>query len=204
MSTVLKCVALLTAVLLSGCATRERVPELSQYPGVQLEKNDKWGYEYVEGVTYAYSGKTKGGKDALPLCIAQNVQNKSIVLTGSKNAMLGAVVQTSTQTAVGGGNVISYVSDDKNSVVAEGSIALDAGFVLAPTKDNITFRLNAKRSQAGLSLVFSNLERASSDTGTMANQGFYKIGTWSGADPIKVLNSLKKTADTINTCLSSM
>lgn len=204
MSSVLKCVVLGAAVLVSGCATRERVPELSQYPGVQLEKNDKWGYEYVEGVTYNYPGAVKGGKDALPLCIAQKVQNKSIVLTGSKNAMFGAVVQTSTQTAVGGGNVISYVSDDKNTVVAEGSIALDAGFALAPSKDNITFRLNAKRGRAGTALAFSNLERASSDTGTMANQGFYKIGTWSGANPIRILNNLKKTADTINTCLGSL
>lgn len=204
MSKVLKCVVLGSAVLMAGCATRERVPELSQYPGVQLEKNEKWGYEYVEGVTYTYPGAAKGGKDALPLCIAQNVQNKGVVLTGSKNAVLGAAWQTSTQTAVGGGNVISYVSDDKNSVVAEGAISLDAGFTLAPSKDNISFRLNAKRSQAGMTLSFTNLERASSDTGTMANPGFYKIGTWSGANPMRVVSSLKRTADTINGCIGTL
>ena len=207
MSKVLKCVFVAGAVvLLAGCATRTRTPELAQYQNVKYATNEKWGYEYIEGVEYSYPGASKAGKDALPVCIAQNVQNKAVTLRGNQNSgfFRGAFWNTGTSDTVGGGSVISYVSDDRNTVVAQGTNIHDTGNVLAPNKDAVSFRLTAKRSPAGTSMAFSNLERASEDSGQMANQGFYKVGSWSGASPTRVLDGLKKTADTINNCLGTL
>ncbi len=173
MSKVLKCVVLGAAVLLAGCSTK-RIAELDSYPGLQLAKNEKWGYEYIEGVTYNYLGTQKGGKDALPVCVAQNVHNKSVTLRGAQGSTFfgGAFLNTSQTSVVGGGNVISYVSDDRNTVIADGTTFIDIGNVLAPNKDAITFRLTAKRGQSGTSLAFSNLERAISESVKLAITGF--------------------------------
>lgn len=193
-------------VLLAGCATRTRTPELAQYQNVKYATNEKWGYEYIEGVTYTYPGTSKAGKDALPVCVAQNVQNKAVNLRGNQNSgfLGGSFWNTGNSETVGGGSVISYVSDDRNSVVAQGTNIHDTGVILAPNKDAVAFRLTAKRSPAGTAMAFSNLERASEDTGSMSNQGYYKVGSWGGASPTRVLDGLKKTADTINGCLSSL
>ncbi|WP_193090531.1 hypothetical protein [Advenella sp. FME57] len=201
-----KYIVLATVVLLAGCATRTRTPELAQYQSVKYATNEKWGYEYIEGVTYDYPGASKAGKDVLPVCIAQNVQNKAVTLRGNQNSgfLGGTYWNTGNSETVGGGSVISYVSDDRNTVVAQGTNTHDTGVILAPNKDAVAFRLTAKRSTAGTTMAFSNLERASEDTGQMANQGFYKVGSWSGASPTRVLDGLKKTADTINTCIGSL
>lgn len=157
-------------------------------------------------MTYNYPGATKGGKDALPVCAAENVQNKAVTLRGNQNsAFIGrAFWNTSTSDTVGGGSVISYVSDDRNTVIADGTTFIDIGNFLAPNKDAVTFRLTAKRGQTGTSLACSNLERATTESGNMTNPGFNKIGVWSGARPLPVLGSLKKTVDTINTCLGTL
>lgn len=200
-----KLIVLGVAVLLAGCSTK-RIAELDTYPGLQLAKNEKWGYEYIERVTYNYPGASKTGKDALPVCIAQNIQNKAVTLRGNQNSAFigGAFWNTSTSDTVGGGSVINYVSDDRSTVIADGTTFIDIGNILAPNKDAVTFRLTAKRAPTGTSLVFSNLERATTESGNMANPGFNKIGVWSGARPLPVLGSLKKTADTINNCLGTL
>lgn len=206
MSKVLKCVIVAgAAVLLTGCSTK-RIAELDQYPGLKIEKNQQWGYEYIDGITFEYPATKSGGKDVLPVCVAQNVQNKSVTLKGNQGTAFvgGAFWQTGKSETVGGGSVISYVSDDRNTVIADGTNMIDTSAMLVKMENAVTYRLTAKRNPAKTLLAFSNLERAATDSGNIGNPGYNKIGVWSAAKPMQVIGSLKKTADTINTCLGSL
>ena len=118
-----------------------------------------------------YSGAIKARKDALPVCVAQNAQNQAVTLRGNQNSgfFRGAFWSTGTSGTVGGGSVISYVSDDRSTIVAQGTNIHDTGLILAPNKDAVAFRLTAKCNPTGTSIAFSNLERASEVTGQMAD-----------------------------------
>lgn len=184
-------------VLLAGCSTPTVMPALAQYD-IQMEP---WqSGKSVEAVTFKHAGGVSG--DRLPSCVARIVANDSITLSDTANSFYGAYTgnyySNSRSSESSGGDVLTYVGEGGQSVVARGSVGYEASGLV---RRAVRFSLAIDVKDGIRVMKFSRLEQAQINTGAAANTGFNKIGAWSGATPDLAIASLEKLAGQINDCL---
>ncbi|MFA5489615.1 MAG: hypothetical protein WC284_10400 [Candidimonas sp.] len=190
-------------VLLGGCATNSVSPSLSGMDNVEIGPGP-YGYQYVSKVSYRFDGVAVKG-EALPMCVVQNVQNKSVTLQDSSSRQfmpyVGYVSKESAR-EVGGGQVITYLSDDKRLVMADGVTSYQTGS-LVPINQSVRFSVALKASDNTLSAVFTNIDQAQMNTGAISNDGYSKLGAWSGMNPELAIGELKMIASNIADCVGT-
>lgn len=160
---------IVVAGLLGGCASTTTVSTALSGMNNLAYGTDSYGNQYVTHAHYVFDGVPPRG-DSLPLCVAQNVQNKSVTLADSSGSFLGAsgtYYQIDKAREAGGGSVIKYVSDDRQSVLAQGSAGYQFLMPLGPIDESVRFDLKAQAMPDRLVLGFSNLERAQLATGVV-------------------------------------
>lgn len=197
--------ALVAITTLAGCAingTGTADPALSNLDGVTLGSDGT--NQFVEQVEFVYG--TDGAEKPLPLCIAQNVTNRSTSVTGETSSYLSPITgnRYSTQGTndIGGGEALSYISQDEKSVVANGntSYTFKSGFV--PIKRTVRFSLNAEQSENNLILSFDNLEQVQNDAGAAPLGGYHGLGAWQGGGGVMAYGALEEVARGVRDCLT--
>lgn len=104
--------------------------------------------------------------------------NHGVTLTGTATTIgpyTGRMYATPTAQTSAAGSVIKFVSDDKRSVVAEGSETYRGSGMAAMTQRNIRFTLSADVVGNALQVKFDNLNTVQLDTGVAANSGYHKL-----------------------------
>ena len=193
--------AAITIASLAGCQAPVRMTGLDDLGG-QIEYGKKsYGLESIEGVKFTYPPNEKSG-DALPLCVAQTVENNSVTLEG--NATTSGFYSWKSSRETGGGQVISYVSDDKKTVVANGTTTFGSKGVFGNSEQYIRYVLSMKSTPESLVASFGKVQRARGSTGSLANQGYEAVGTWKQMQPDQVVTSLKLVSDKIEECLTAL
>lgn len=193
------------AVALSGCVMTGRAPNLATYDTASYEK-DQYGQEYMTGLSFKYPAPARLKPDALPLCIVKTIDNRSVTLSDSSRSWVGPYsgyyYRMGVQREAGGGEVLSFVSEDKREAVATGTVTHRYTFGMAPIERSVRFTLNAKVGASETMFRFDRLEWAQLDTGVAANNGYDRIGAWEKARPELAAESLKLVADKLSSCLS--
>jgi len=189
---------------LAGCAMTGRAPELAAFDGARYEM-DSHNQEFISGVTFQYPGHAPRRADALPLCAAKTIDNRSVSLSDSSRSFVGPYsgyyYDVKASREAGGGAVLRYVSDDKKEVVADGSARYSFTFGFAPVERAVRFAAAIKLSPAATVVSFDKLEEAQLDTGILSNDGFRRIGAWSGTHSDLALAALQKVADAVVECV---
>lgn len=195
---------LAATLLVTACATTEVAPNLDKFGDVKFVTSPQ-GYQMLGGVGYKFSIK-EAKADVLPLCVAQVVENREVNLTGVETVtsyIPGVFRSDSKSVMVGGGQTITYVSDDRKTVIAKGVEPYVVGASFMPVERSIRYALTAKLSGELLSLSFDKLEYAQLSTGSIKNDGYKQLGAWPAAQPEKALASIKKVAENLNNCIVS-
>lgn len=198
-------VAVSFVALLAGCASPQRMASLDSMGTMSYGKNS-YGHETLEGVRFSYPSAEAAG-DALPLCVAKTVQNRAVTLADTTSRVgpySGMVYNQRSAREAGGGQVISYVSEDKQTVVATGTTGFGERGAVINDEQSLSYTLTVKNTAAGATYEFANLQKAYRDTGAMANEGYQAVGAWSAARPDKAVSTLKTIAESVNGCLASM
>lgn len=193
-------------LLLAGCATSAKSPALASLDGITYER-DTYGNEIISSVKFEYSAPPPELANALPACLARVIDNRSVTLSDSSGSFFGAYsghyyTQNNTR-ETGGGAVLSHVSDDSKSAIAQGTVKYTTTMALLPIERSVRFVVAANINNESRSFSFEKLEQAQLTTGAVANNGYSSLGAWSGADPDLAIASLRKIADSLNNCLST-
>jgi len=179
------------ALALHGCAVRPET--LAAYGDVKLDGN------VLTSFTVAHSEPAQLGK--LPFCIASNVSNESVVVTDAANSYVGPYTgnyyQITSKTEIGGGNVLEYVSPDKNDVVAKGTTRYWAAML----ERAVRYKLTVRDDGVSRTYRFSNVEVAQINSGYWPNSGFQRAPMNPGAGGGHVLKNLKQVAEEVDSCL---
>lgn len=195
--------ALAGAVVIAGCATNEVSQQLASAPGVQIER-DTSGNAFVASYQEKLSLKSDAKAESLSRCVSQVVVNHGVTLTGTATTIgpyTGRMYATPTAQTAAGGTVIKFVSDDKRSVVAEGSETYRGSGMAAMTQRNIRFTLSADVVGNALQVKFDNLNTVQLDTGVAANSGYHKLGAWSSAKPEEAIDAMRAVSRKLRDCL---
>lgn len=193
------------ALVLGGCASVSQVsPAIQGMENVEIGPGPG-GHQYVNKVSYQFDGAVVAG-EALPICVVQNVQNRQVTLEDSSSQRFVpyvGVVSKESAREVGGGQVITYVSEDKQTVLANGATAYQHTSMMLSIDQSVRFSLSAKSSQEGLSVVFTEIDQAQIDTGAIANTGYKKLGAWPAQNPEMAIERLNAIATNIADCVKS-
>src|SRR5690606_6716292 len=100
-------------------------PKLSQYDGLTFAKNS-YGQEYITSATFQFPGKPPKSRDALPLCIAKNVDALPV-----------------------GADVVRFMSEDKRRAVAEGATRFTQVTLMTPQTTTVRYTLDASIGDGG-------------------------------------------------------
>lgn len=169
-----KAVAAVGVLVLSGCAVGKD-PALSRYDGLSFVKNS-YGQEYITSARLHFPGEPPKTRDALPLCIAKNVDALPV-----------------------GAEVVRFMAEDKRRAVAEGGTQFTQVTLMTPQTTTVRYTLDASIADDGRVYVFDKLDQRLEGS---AGMGFIPIGAWSGSDGLEVVQELERLAAAINTCLS--
>lgn len=183
----------LNALLLLAVVAPALAKNIELPPNVTLRPGNMSG-DYIDTFSSEVRGATFG---KLKLCLAQNVSNPDLTLTGGANAVFDAKTQTS---SVAGGGVFKYEDATLGIVIAVGSTDGGPTF-MGLSREIIRFELVAEASAERTALKFTNISRADLNTGTATNQGFLPIGAWKGAKPLAVIETLQNLGSRIGSCL---
>ncbi len=162
------------------------------------------GGDYIKSIDFSYQSNPAASFDKLKLCVAENVSNRAVQLTGSSGSLVDAAsgqhhdVQH-TQT-VQGGDIFKYADASLATLIATGTI--DSGpAARGLTRDIIMYDLKASAHGQQVGLAFTNITRAQQSTGEAANEGFSPVGTWREAYPERAYAALEVIANGIKSCL---
>ena len=184
----------LSLVLATGSAWAKDPP---LPPEVTVRSGD-YNKRYID--TFRYDAKPATFAK-LKLCLAQNVSNPAVTITGGTDAPFAFQSNMRTQTStIQGGGIFKYEDFEAGAVIVTGSI--DGGStMLGMTRDVVRFELMGSITPGATTLIFSKIDRTTVNTGTATNQGFAPVGIWKGARPLQILNSLQTLATSVDTCL---
>ncbi|MGB3393231.1 MAG: hypothetical protein WA956_05675 [Stenotrophomonas sp.] len=184
----------LVAALLACCSTAA-AKNVVLPDNVTLRPGNMSG-SYIDTVR---AGAGAASFSKLKLCLAQNVSNPSLMITGGTNAPFSFNPHGKTQTtAVQGGDIFKYQDEGERTAIVMGSVA-GANVVLS--RRIIRFELTATANDDGTALTFTNIEHATENTGSVENSGFTPVGAWKGAKPLSVIEALDGLAARIASCL---
>ena len=185
--------ALMAALL--ACSSAVTAKDMVLPDNVTLRPGNMSG-SYIDTVR-ANAGAASFSK--LKLCLAQNVSNPSLMITGGTNAPLSFSPNGKTQTtAIQGGDIFKYQDEAERTAIVMGSVG-GANVVLS--RRIIRFELMAVANDDGTALTFTNIEHATENTGATGNSGFTPVGAWKGAKPLSVVEVLDGLAARIAGCL---
>lgn len=152
--------------------------------------------DYIDTVTQSLPGAEFA---KLKMCVAESVSNAPATLTGGTDAPLAFYSNRRTETqAVGGGDTFKYVDDAAEALIAIGTTE---GGSIGLSGTVVRFEVKATSTPEAVTLRFTNISRASLNTGSVTNSGFTPVGAWKGAKPQAVIDSLQRVAGTIGACL---
>lgn len=180
----------------TGCAS---VPMPSNVTTTSIESNN-----YIDTVDFSYQSSQTKTFSKLKLCIAENVSNGAVSLQDSSGSFVGPATgryyQIDHSQVIHGGGAFKYLDDTIFTLIAQGTV--DGGPVaFGITKDFVKFDLKAAIDGRAVTLKFLNITRAQQSTGAIVNDGFNPVGTWSGARPIQVYDTLEGVANKVKACL---
>lgn len=183
---------LLLAIALPAGAKNVQLP-----PNVTLRAGNMSG-DYIDTVTQEVRGAEFG---KLKFCLAQNVSNQAVTITGGTDAPLTFYSGNRTQTStIQGGQVFKYEDAAAGAVIAVGSA--DAGqSLMGMTRAVVRFEVMAVASPERTTLKFSNIGRTDLNTGSVTNEGFSPVGAWKGAKPLAVIDTLQALGTRLDACL---
>lgn len=197
MNFVEKVAAIFLVTSLAGCAT---VPMPSNVTTMQGNPSG----DYINSVDFSYQSNAPASFNKLKLCVAENVSNRAVQLIDSSGSFVGPAsghyYNMQHSQTVQGGDIFKYADTSLATLIANGTV--DGGPVaLGLTSDVIKYDLKASAHGPKVGLVFMNITRAQQSTGSVANDGFNPIGTWSGAHPKQAYMALEGIANGIKACL---
>ena len=183
------------AVVALGCIDTVAAKNIALPDNVTLRPGNRSG-DYIDTVTLEAGGASFS---KLKLCLAQNVNNPAISITGGTDAPLTFVPSNKTETSViQGGGIFKYEDAAEDTAIVMGSV--DGGPSIL-SRHIIRFELMAVAGEDRTTLKFTNIDRATENTGSVANTGFYPVGAWRGAKPLAVLDSLTALGKRVSSCL---
>lgn len=190
--------------LLSGCSMvdRSRDAKLGGVQGVTLENNGT--YEFLKSYQKSIAGKMNESK--IKVCIVRSVSNDDVILQGSSsitNSTLTSSIHVKNQVVSSGGNVVNDAASSAENAVANGTTSYYFNVMGMPIERVVKFTLDVDGSGKDIKYTFTNIKQAQKDSGTLSNDGFNPVGSWEGAGPYQVIESLGKIASDINNCMSS-
>lgn len=182
---------------LTGCATIPMPSNVTTMPG-------NASGDYISSIDFSYQSSLPASFNKLKLCVAENVSNRAVQLTDSAGSFVGPATghyyNVQHSQTVQGGDIFKYADASLSTLIANGTA--DGGPVaLGLTRDIIKYDLKASTHGSQVGLVFTNITRAQQSTGSVANDGFSPVGTWSGAHPKQVYTALESIANGIKGCL---
>lgn len=185
-------VLFICALLTTGVAAAKNI----ELPGdVTLRPGNRSG-DYIDTVALTTAAAPYA---KLKLCLAQNVSNPAVSITGGTDAPFAPRSNLQTQTTtVQGGSIFKYEDAAEQTAIVMGSI--DGGPAIM-SREVIRFELMAVAGGEEITLKFSNIARATESTGLVTNNGFTPVGAWKGAKPLVVVDALKSLAGRVENCL---
>jgi hypothetical protein len=185
--------ALVTSLVCAGLVEAKNV---ALPDNVTLRPSGSRSGDYIDTVTLEAKSATFS---KLKLCLAQNVSNPALMITGGTDAPFSFYSNNKTQTtAVQGGDIFKYEDANEQVAIVVGSI--DGGPAILSRKI-IRFELMAVVQEDRTALRFSNIEHATENTGSVTNSGFTPVGAWRGARPHAVIDSLTVLGERVGACL---
>ncbi|WP_286761997.1 hypothetical protein [Pseudomonas sp. UBA2047] len=188
----LRIAAVVTAlVVIGGCASG--AGNLYKYGQPGLDGN------YLKSLEVSGSGPAAPGKMAM--CTASTIKNDPVSLRDSSRTFVGAYTgnyyQAGSNREVGGGGVIQYVTPDESSVVAKG----ETGYTSAMVSRSVRYTVTIKNSGPERKYLFTGIQQAQLDTGSMVNAGYSPVHVMMGGGSEDVARSLSAVAEEIETCI---
>lgn len=194
-------VVMFVVLFVSGCAQTTIDSSLSEVDSVSL-KDIGYGHSAIDSYTVTRSGHYSA--DNIKICLANSISNSGVTLTDSANSYVGAYsghyYQRTTTTSVQGSNTV--IAETKDKIVATGMGNYYTGGLLSILR-YVRYIVTVSSTENSTKYVFTQIEQAAQNTGALANNGFGAAGAWSGADPMKVINTLDGEVDKITKCLAN-
>ena len=185
---------------LMACATNPVDPNIPA--NVTLSKTEAYNARYIESVKFDLQSKHLNGSPAK--CLALTVDNKEYTLSDSSSSFVGAYTgnyyNIEKQRQVGGGQSLIY--SDETSAISNGSTEGSFTFGMVPIIKIVTFKVEVNTTEGKRGINFTDIRAAQQSTGAANNDGFNRVGAWSGAKPVFVYELLNKVSDEIKSCLS--
>jgi hypothetical protein len=183
----------LLALASSGLSAAKNVPLPDN---VTLRPSGSRTGDYIDTMTVK-AGAASFSK--LKLCLAQNVSNPTLMITGGTDAPFTFVPSNKTQTsAVQGGEIFKYQDEAERTAIVMGSVP---GAPVVLSRRIIRYEMTATASDEGTTLKFTNIEHVTENTGAVSNSGFTPVGAWKGAKPLSVIEALDGVARRVSGCL---
>lgn len=195
----MKKLVLLLPILVAGCATNSVAPDIPS--NVTLSAPGAYNERYIESVKFNLGNE--GGKSSPAKCLTLTVNNNEYTISDSSNSFVGAYtgkyynIEKSQQ--VGGGQSLIY--SDETSAIAKGSTDGTFTFGFAPITKIVTFKVEVSTAPEKKAIIFTDIKAAQKSTGAASNDGFNKVGAWSGAKPAFAYDLLNKVSDNIKSCM---
>lgn len=193
-----KFLILASIIILVSCASKVPLPENV----VTIQSGSAY---YLDRIDFSNDNNYSSAEFAtLKLCVAEIIANEDVILKDAAGSWVGPYTgnyyRNDNKQVVSGRGIFKYVDDKSTTLIANGTTSYSSGGLI-PIKKFVKFNLKASSKATGYSIVFSNITRAQQSTGTLSNDGFNKVGVWSGADADGVYSQLQNVAKNIHACL---
>jgi hypothetical protein len=194
--------AYLVPTIVVGCVTNSVDPNIP--PNVVLTAAEAYNARYIESVRFNLDSEHFQVNPTK--CVALNVDNKEYSLSGSSRSLVGAytgnIYRFEKQHQAGGGQSLVY--SDATSAISKGSVDGTFMFGFAPITKIVSFKVEVNTAPSKHFIAFTDIQSAHKATGVASNDGFSRVGAWSGAKPVFVYNLLNKIAGKLKDCLVSL
>lgn len=200
-----KVVAVLSAIALAGCAGQDqKSTKLDMYSGITYEKFNNRdvlaGYKRTEEAV-------DFDQDGLVRCILQSLINDETTLSDSANSFVGVYsgnyYDVKKSHSVSGGEIIKYLMEDSVGVIAEAKTRYSTTFGISPITRAVKYSLLIEKSDKHVNFEATNIMQAQLDSGALSNVGFYKVGSWDGANPDMVIEAINADINKVYRCLKN-
>lgn len=137
-------------------------------------------------------------------CALQNFRFNETVISSSSgsfvSAFTGNYISVERSSVVPGGSVIQAIDPNGAWIIAKAVEEVQESSIV---RSAVRFQVLIERNGQEISVAFSQIDRAQLSTGSMPNSGFTPVGTWPGAQPVSVVDALKRLSDRLNICFNS-
>lgn len=171
---------------------------------VTTTKPDANNNSYINQIGFFYDFNENFPFGKLTVCVAENVSNKDVVLKDAANSFVGIsgnYYNIEKSQVVSSEDVFKVVDKETSTLVASGTTSSLSNVGMITIKDFIKYDLKASYKEKSVALKFFNITRAQESTGSLSNDGFSPVGTWGGARPLEVYNSIEAVSQNIKACL---